>query len=74
MPLNPNEAMVVFARKAETIAEISDGVRMGVQLVQAFSSRCNQLEQYIQQNGLPVPPPIGEARPANVTDLRAPTT
>jgi hypothetical protein len=64
MALTANEAMVVFGRKAETIMEIADGVRMGVQLVQGLNQRCAQLEQYIQQNGLAVPPPLGEPMPA----------
>lgn len=73
MPLSPNEAMVVFGRKAEVVMEVADGVRMGVQLCQALNQRCGQLEQFIQQNGLQVPAPPGSPSDNNVVPMRSPT-
>jgi len=81
MPLNANEAMSMFARKVETILEIADGLRLGLQLLQGQNQRIAQLEQFIQANKLQVPPPPGQpgmsppegaAIPGNVTPLPTP--
>ncbi len=59
----------MFSRNVDRILEQADALRLGAQLIQQLLQRTSQLEKYIIDNKLEVPPPPAPV-PTNVTPMK----
>jgi len=80
MPLSINEATTLFERRADSLLETADGIRLGLQVVRVQNVRIAQLEQALAAANIPIPqmpqpqrppqmPVGGPVGPDNVKDF-----